>query len=198
MKTGYFKAILLVLLTLALSITLFGCGGGGGSSQGSTPPPEEKKDAEDNGEEGEDAPSQGEEQKTPEATTPAPPAAPVEPTLGSMVKFDRLEITFDSEYTTTTTAAGDTVIVVGVVVKNAATDQKSLRMEYVSLYKGGLELPDLRDEFPDDDVAFGGNLAPGESYEASFHLLYDGNADYFIKMAISWGDNVEVKVPVNL
>ncbi|MCL2889070.1 MAG: hypothetical protein FWE65_01465, partial [Eggerthellaceae bacterium] len=132
--------------------------------------------------------------------TPPPPtpAAPAELTLGSTGKFDGLEITLDSSYTTTKNAAGETVIVVGATIKNVTADKNWLRMNFLSYYNpAGVVLPDLSAEFP-DDVAFSGEIPAGESVKTNFHILYGNNGNYFITLSISFGDRAEFKVPVSL
>jgi len=194
MKAGKksFKALVLLLLMFVLAATLVGCSSSNNNNQQTDPPPVE------------DPAPPVEDPVTPPPSNPTPtppppaPAAPAELTLGSTAKFDRLEITLDSSYTTTKNAAGETVIVVGATIKNEAPDKNWLRMNYLSYYNpAGVVLPDLSDEFP-DNVAHAGEIEPGQSVKANFHILYGNNGNYFITLSIAWGDRAEFKVPVSL
>ena len=107
--------------------------------------------------------------------------------LGSTIKFDGFELTFDTTYSFATIENqfsehnGASVIKLGVNVKNVSNETKSLNMFFCKFFgANGIELDGVGAYFSGDDVLWAGDLRPGASYKKYFHILYDGNGKYSI------------------
>ena len=125
-------------------------------------------------------------------------------TLGSTVVFDGFEIAFGNKISPSkvnnrfSEHNGSKVIVVPVTVTTMGDETGSINMFYIKLFgSNGAELPGVSAYFDKDDIDFAGDLRPGASYDTSFHMLYDGDGDYYITLR-SFSEEIEVLIPVSL
>lgn len=142
--------------------------------------------------------------KSASVTTKAPEtesSADKTPTFGSTITFDDLEITFATDVTWTAVDnefsdnAGADVIAVPVTIKNVKDETNSLNIFYYKFFGSkGTELDSVAFYF-DDDVYSLGELRSGASIDTLFHILYDGDGDYFIEFS-NFTDKIEVKLPI--
>lgn len=123
------------------------------------------------------------------------------PTFGSTITFDNLEITFGTDVTWTTVEnefsdnAGADVLAVPVTIKNVKDETNSLNMFYYKFFGSkGTELDSVAFYF-DDDVYSSGEMRSGASIDTLFHILYDGDGDYYIEFS-NFTDKIEVKLPI--
>lgn len=195
------RAMFAAILTLMLAISLFACGDSGSSGSGSN-----GGDNSDNSTTNGDNSSTNDNNanNTDSSKDDQQNNANKEPTLGSTVEFDDLELTFGTEISTTTVnnqfseQNGQTVIVVPVTVTNKKSETHSLNMFYIKTFGStGTETKDITAYFMDDDVSWAGDLRSGASYETSFHILYDGDGDYYIVLD-NFKKEVEIVIPVKI
>ena len=127
-------------------------------------------------------------------------------TFGSTFVFDDLEITIGNAEDVTwdkvdnqfSDKNGADVIVLPVTVKNLKDESHSLNMFYYKFYgSAGTELESVSSYFSDSDIGFAGDMRTGASITSAFHLVYDGDGDYYIEFS-GWiaSDKIEVKLPI--
>lgn len=129
--------------------------------------------------------------------------APVKDNL--TVKFDGLEIKFDSnvEFTTVDNQFsehnGAEVVKAPVTVTNTTNDLNGINMFYVKIYGSqGTQLKDVSAYFDDDFVwtISSESLRGGASMSAYCYFLYDGNGKYYISFD-NYSEKVEVELSIN-
>jgi hypothetical protein len=140
---------------------------------------------------------------TTSTTTDSTSTTSNEYTFGDTVSFDDLEITFGSSYTFTTIDNqyseynGKTVICVPVTVKNTSSSSKSLNMFYIKAYNpAGTESDTISAYFMDDDVSWAGEMRSGATQTAVYHILYEGDGDYYVELQKLVGASIEIELPI--
>ncbi len=139
-------------------------------------------------------------------TTAEDAAKKDELTFGSTFVFDDLEITIgNAEDVTWTTIDnefsennGKDVIVLPVTVKNLKSESHSLNMFYYKIYgSAGTEADTASAYFSDSDIEFAGDMRSGASITSAFHIVYDGDGDYYIEFSeMLSSEKIEVKLPI--
>ena len=126
--------------------------------------------------------------------------------FGSTFTFDDLEITIGNAENITwakienqySDKNGADVIVLPVTVKNLKDETHSLNMFYYSFYGSAeTELGSVSSYFSDTDIGFAGDMRSGASMTSAFHILYDGDGDYYIEFSQFYPtEKIEVKLPI--
>lgn len=127
-------------------------------------------------------------------------------TFGSTFVFNDLEITIgNAEDITWSTIDnqfsdknGADVIVLPVTVKNLKDESHRLNMFYYKFYgSAGTEIKSVGTYFFDSDIGYAGDMRSGASITSAFHIVYDGDGDYYIEFNRSFATKkIEVKLPI--
>lgn len=127
-------------------------------------------------------------------------------TYGSTFVFDDLEITIGNAESVTWTKIdnqfsdknGADVIVLPVTVKNLKTESHKLNMFYYKIYgSAGTEAETASSYFMDSDIGFAGDMRGGASMTSAFHIVYDGDGDYYIEFSeLLASEKIEIKLPI--
>lgn len=179
------KKLLALLLAIATLFVFAACSSG----ENSTNPDSKDNDVSD-------------ETTEPETTE----AESKELTFGSTFVFDDLEITIGNEEDVTwdkidnefSDKNGADVIVLPVTVKNLKDESHSLNMFYYKIYgSAGTEADTASAYFSDSDIEYAGDMRSGASVTSAFHIVYDGDGDYYIEFSeLFASDKIEVKLPI--
>lgn len=139
-----------------------------------------------------------------ESSTPSQAIAKNVLTFGDTVVFDDLEITLSNNITWTkldnqfSDFDGADVIKIPVTIKNVGDETNGLNMFYCSFYgPDGNKLDIMHMYFSDDnDVLTAGDMRPGATQQKYFHVLYNGDGDYYLELSQGFGKKVEIKLPI--
>lgn len=124
---------------------------------------------------------------------------------GSTFVFDDLEITIGNAEDVTLAKVdnqfsdnnGADVIVLPVTIKNLKDESHSLNMFYYNFYgSAGTEIDSVSSYFHDSDIEFAGHIRSGASLTSAFHILYDGDGDYYIEFSDLFSEKIEIKLPI--
>lgn len=124
--------------------------------------------------------------------------------FGDTVVFDDLEITLGSNISWTkldnqfSDLDGADVIKIPVTIKNVGDETNSLNMFYCNFYgPDGNALDTMYLYFNDDnDVLTAGDMRPGATQQKYFHVLYNGDGNYYLELSQGFGNKIEIKLPI--
>jgi hypothetical protein len=123
-------------------------------------------------------------------------------TFGSVVNFDELEIVIGDQIKWTkldnqfSDKNGADIAEVPVTIKNLSDETHGLNLFYCNFYgPNGTKLDTVSTYF-DNDACTAGDMRPGATQNGFFHILYNGDGDYYVEFNALIGDKVEVKLPI--
>lgn len=182
------KKILVLLLIACMIFT--GCGSGSSDDNNS-----KTKTAESNIDET--------ESEIQESQNSTPEGKEIEElTYGSTFQFDDMEITIgkDIEWSVVenefSDKNGSEVIRIPANLKNISDETKSLNMFYIRLFGSKGTQLDTVSAYFDSDIVDEPDMRSGAEVDGFFHLLYDGDGDYYIEFD-NFSEKLEVKLPIS-
>lgn len=109
-------------------------------------------------------------------------------TIGNTVNWATVENEFSDHH-------GKDVIAVPVTIKNNNDETTSFnQFNYLFFGAEGTQLRDITSYF-DNDLSTIGQMRPGAEASGFFHMLYDGDATYYIAFD-DYKEKVEVEIPI--
>lgn len=122
-------------------------------------------------------------------------------TFGDTFTFDDLEITISDQINWVklenqfSEKNGADVIEIPVTIKNLKDQTHGLNSFYYNFYgPDGNKLDSVFSYF-DNDVFSAGDMRSGATQNTFFHLLYNGDGDYYIEFSFM-SDPISVKIPI--
>jgi len=123
-------------------------------------------------------------------------------TFNDTFLFDDLEITFKDEGISFMVLEnrfsdlnGANVIKIPITVTNRATTSHSLNMFYVKVFNtAGLPSGTVHTHF--DDIRGSSDKRSGATMDTHFHILYEGDGDYYVEFARAFEKKIEIRLTI--